>query len=212
MCGTIQRCSLTRRAFRARLGPRISFLLSPLATTSLALLFGGLFVQVSCAADITHANGVIRFAGSTFVLSFSETNGALVSVTLNGQSGTVFTGGEFGLWSAAFKEGGSINAMAFAANSPGSPFTWSADSTGSTLSLNYSNAQIAVTVTVAERSDGVDFRARARPSLLTVLEFSLPARLRWQPDDVQRLICPLNSNESVGAAFKPDRAAQAPSL
>jgi hypothetical protein len=47
-------------------------------------------VQFGFAATLTHTNGTIRFAGSDFALSFSDTNGSLLSVGSNGQAGTVF--------------------------------------------------------------------------------------------------------------------------
>ena len=168
----------------------------------LALLFGGLLVP-DCTADIVHTNGTILLSGSSFTIAFSDTNGSVLTVSPPGQSGTFLTGGEFGLWNASFKEGGSINATAFAANSVGNTFSWSANSAGSALLLTYTNTQITVAVTVTQRADGVDFSAQVFPLQKTVLEFSLPARLRWRPDDLPRLVCPLNSNESVGAAFKP---------
>jgi hypothetical protein len=168
----------------------------------LTLLCASLLVSVDCAADIIHANGMIRFRGSSFALSFSDTNGSLLSVSPENQSGTIFTSGEMGLWNASFKDAGAINAADFTANSSNNLFSWTSDSAGGALYLNYTNAQIAVAIVVSERTDGVDFQAQVLPSRKTILEFGLPARLRWRPDDLQRLVCPLNGNESVGAAFK----------
>ena len=62
---------------------------------------------------------------------------------------------------------------------------------------------LAVTVSVTGRTDGVDFTARVEPARQTVLEFALPGRLRFDPNQIERLVCPLNGNESVGAAFRP---------
>lgn len=168
----------------------------------LTLLCGGLLASLGSAADITHTNGTIRFSGNDFILSFSDINGSLLSVTPANHNGSLFSSGELGLWSASFKEGGSLNATAFAANSPGNRFNWSSDSTGTILRLNYTNAQIAMSVGISERNDGVDFQAQVTPAQKTILELSLPARLRWQPDNLRRLVCPLNANESVGAVFK----------
>lgn len=201
MSATKRQFSLNGTARTEEGSVKILLLHSLLTASSLALVFGS--CEVGLAADITHTNGTIRFAGSDFVLSFSDTNGSLLSVTQSGEAGTVFTSGELGLWSASFKEGGSVNATAFTAGSPGNFFSWTTNSAGSTLILNYSNSQIAVVISVSERSNGVDFAAQALPGQKTILEFSLPARLRWRPDDVPRLVCPLNGNESVGAAFKP---------
>lgn len=168
----------------------------------LVLLTGSLFINPGHAADITQTNGAIRFGANHFALFFSATNGSLLSATPGDPNGTLFASGELGLWSASFKEGGALNATAFAANSPGNLFSWASDPAGANLRLNYTNAQIAMTVVVSERNDGVDFQAQVTPAQKTILELSLPARLRWRPDDLQRLVCPLNANESVGAVFK----------
>jgi hypothetical protein len=168
------------------------------------LLCGSLFVSVDCVADITHTNGMILFSGSGFALSFSDTNGSLLSVTSSNRSITLLTSGELGLWNASFKEGGAINAANFGAKSSNNLFSWTTDSNDGALQLNYTNSQIAVVIRVSERIDGVDFQAQVLPSQKTILEFGLPARLRWRPDDLQRMVCPLNGNESVGAAFKTD--------
>ena len=166
-------------------------------------LISGLLTCLSPAADVTHTNGVIGFAGSGFALRFSDTNGALLSVTSSGQTGPILASGELGLWSASFKEGGGVNATTFKAGSPDSSFSWAASADGTALLLSYSNNQIAVEIRVTEISNGVDFAAQATPSQNTILEFGLPARLRFRPEALQRLICPMNSNESVGASFQP---------
>ncbi len=168
----------------------------------LALVCSTLCLQAASAADVTHTNGMIHFSGSAFSLCFSDTNGSLLSVSSSGQSGSIFASGESGLWSATFKEGGGVNSTGFAAGLTNGGFRWTADSAGGVLHLYYTNSQIAVGVDVSERNDGADFQATVLPGQKTVTEFSLPARLRWQPDDLQRLVCPLNGNESVGAAFK----------
>ncbi len=201
MCGTKTRLSASCRLSIEGRDTRNRLLRS--VQTGLSVTLACLSLSGGLAAEITHTNGMIRFAGSGFAVYFSDTNGSLLSVSPTGQAGTVFVSGEFGLWNASFKEGGSMNASAFSAGSTSSPFSWVADPPGGILTFNYSNAQIVVPVTVSEGTNGVDFRAQPRPSQKTVLEFSLPARVRWRPDDLPRLVCPLNANSSVGAVFKP---------
>lgn|GEM_PF-376157 len=171
----------------------------PFVMMALALCF----LTLQCFGEITHTNGTILFKGNDFALSFSDTNGSLLFVTPAGQDNSLFVGGEFGLWNATFKEGGSINSTAFNASSTTSTYNWLSDTGGHALILNYSNAQITVSIRITEQTNGVDFQAQISPAQKTVLELSLPARLRWQPDGMKRLICPWNSNESLGAAFKP---------
>src|SRR6267154_3971745 len=164
-----------------------------LGMSCLSLLLGGFLL--SPAAEITHSGGKILFAGNGFTLSFSDTNGSILSVTTNGQPTTIFAGGEFGLWSASFQGAGSINANAFSAGSLANNFSWTADAPAGNLNFNYTNAQIAVLINISERSDGIDFAAQAFPAQTNILEFALPARLRFVPGNLGRLICPLNSNE-----------------
>ena len=170
---------------------------------SLGCLLGCLLsIPLAGAAQISHVNGQILFVGSPGSIAFNDTNGTILSVTPAGSGGSVWKSGEYGLWNATFKEGGAVNAAAFGTNSIPNKFSWAADSGGDILRLNYTNSDIGMSVVVSNRSDGVDFSARVRPALKTVLELSLPARLRFAQDAVSRLVCPLNGNESVGAAFK----------
>jgi hypothetical protein len=72
------------------------------------LLLDSLFMPRQRTADITHTNGIILFGGSTFTMSFSETNGSLLAVRPADHTGTIFTGGDLGLWNALFKEGAAL--------------------------------------------------------------------------------------------------------
>jgi len=176
----------------------------PLGRTWLTLLSWVLFISggSALAAQITHVNGKILFAGSGFVASFSDTNGSLLAVTSNGQPGVVLSGGELGLWSVSLKGGGAINATAFSASSLASTFSWTADAAAGRLVFGYTNSQIGVVITISERNDCIDLAGQVWPAAATILEFSLPGRLRFVPDNLNRLVCPLNSNEAIGAAFK----------
>jgi hypothetical protein len=164
------------------------------------LLLGG---TSSFAATIEHRGGEIVFSSETFAVAFSDVNGSIRSVTVSGKNGSILQSGEEGLWKAVYREGGDANATDFAADSVTRLFRWSTDTADGTLHLSYTSPDIAVTVTVAGRADGLDFTARVEPASKTVLEFALPSRLRFAPDQMERLVCPLNANESVGATFRP---------
>ena len=119
--------------------------------------FGG--VQVDAA--IQHiANGFL-ISGTNASILISDTNGSILSVATG--SGGILTGGEAGLWSATFKEGGAVNATAFQAGSTASPFQWTLPSSNNSLLLTYSNADITVTVTLSNRDDAVDLSAQVQP-------------------------------------------------
>jgi len=157
----------------------------------------------SSATTVEHRGDEIVFTGEAFAIAFSDVNGSIRSVTARGNSTSIPQSGEEGLWRATYKEGGDVNAVDFAGGALARSFRWSADAAAETLELSYASADIAVTVVVTGRADGVDFTARVEPANKTVLEFALPARLRFVPDQIERLVCPLNGNESVGAAFRP---------
>jgi hypothetical protein len=167
------------------------------------LLVTGLSMLRSSATGIQHTGNTFVCSGNGSVISLDDTNGSIVSVTSTGQASNIVAGGEYGLWSIVFKEGGGINAAAFNSSSTFNTFNWSLAASGNPLLLAYSNADLVVTVTVSNRDDGVDFAAQVQPRQKTVLEFELPGRLRFTPANLQRLICPLNSSDGVGAAFMP---------
>ena len=166
------------------------------ALTATILALSGV---AALGGDIQRVSGGFLFAGVQGSLLISETNGSIVSVTTNG--GAIAVGGESGLWSATFKEGGSLNATAFQAASISNSFRWSLPAGSDTLSLTYSNAEITTTVALSARDDGMELSARVLPQRKTVLEFSLPARLRFTPAGVQRLIAPNSSSDGVGAEY-----------
>jgi hypothetical protein len=159
--------------------------------------------RLSRAAVIEHRGNEIVFCTDTFAIAFSDANGSIRSVAASGKSGSALASDDEGLWRVIYEEGGGVKAADFAAGSLTRPFGWSADPAAGTLCLSYTSADIAVTVTAVGRVDGVDFTAQVEPASKTVLEFALPSRLRFAPDQIERLVCPLNGNESVGAAFMP---------
>ena len=143
--------------------------------------------------------GTILLTGTHSTVVLSDTNGSILSMEAGGS--TIATGGEAGLWSVSFEDGSTLDSTAFEAGSPTDTFQWEQPSPGDTVVLMYSNAALTTTVTFSERDDGVDLSAQVQPMLKTVLEFSLPARLRFAPADTRRLITPSHSSDGVGAAF-----------
>ncbi|HSR87940.1 MAG TPA: hypothetical protein VLL07_03220, partial [Pontiella sp.] len=143
--------------------------------------------------------GTLILTGTNSTVVLSDTNGSILSVEAGGS--TIATGGEAGLWSVSFADGTRLDATAFDAGSPTSTFQWMQPPPGDSLVLTYSNSAIITTVTLSERDSGVDFSAEVQPASKTVLEFSLPERLRFMPTDTRRLIAPSHSSDGVGAAF-----------
>src|ERR1017187_6183859 len=174
-----------------------------LARLGLMLLVAGWSLLSSSATGIQHTGNMFVCSGNRSVISINDTNGSIASGPSAGQASNIVAGGEYGLWSVTFKEGGGLNAAAFNSSSSSNVFNWTLAASGNPLLLVYSNADLAVTVIISNRDDGVDFEAQVRPRQKTVLEFELPGRLRFTSANLQRLICPLHSSDGVGAAFKP---------
>jgi hypothetical protein len=167
----------------------------------------GLMLLLACwtfrsyAQSIQHITNAFVFSGANFTITVSDTNSSIQSVTEAGQTNSIFGGGEFGLWSLTNEDGSDLNAAQFSPSSTSNTFNWTLAPPSNVLVLSYSNSSIGVTITLSNRGDGVDFAALLQPHQETVLEFDLPARMRFTPTNVQRLICPLNSSDGVGAAF-----------
>jgi hypothetical protein len=172
-----------------------------LVQLGLTLLFAGWPVFRSSAAGIEHTTNGFVFIGSNSIVTVSDTNGSILSVSLASQTGSIVSSGEFGLWLLTNQDGSSLNAMAFDASSSSNTFNWTLAPSSNALVLTYSNTEITVEVTLSNRNNGVDLSAQVQPRQETVLEFNLPGRMRFAPSNLQSLICPLNSGDGVGAAF-----------
>ncbi|HEY3915795.1 MAG TPA: DUF6259 domain-containing protein [Verrucomicrobiae bacterium] len=160
------------------------------------------FLSPCCfGGGIQLTNGGFLFSGSNYSVGVSGINGSILSVVGAGGSGSIVHSGEYGLWLVTNELGDSIDANEFSSSSTSNIFSWSLPAPSNVLFLNYSNAAIAVTVTLSNLNNGIALAAQVHPRIKTVTEFDLPARLRFSPTNVQRLICPLNSSDGVGASF-----------
>ncbi len=68
--------------------------------------------------------------------------------------------------------------------------------------MSYRSPGLTVTVTATCREDGVELVADVTPHEKTLLEFALPGRLRFNPDELQRLVCPTDGNGSPGMGLR----------
>ena len=160
-----------------------------------------LFAVSTARSAVTERTSDYLLSGSNYSIAISKTNGSILSlkgVSTNG----IATGGDAGLWSAAYTNStttnGTINASAFSSSSN----SFQAAISGDGLILSYSNSQVAVAVTLSNRGDGVDMSAAVTPGTGTgILELTLPAKLRFVPAEVQRLIAPSHSSDGVGMAY-----------
>ena len=160
------------------------------------------FLSPHClASEIQHTGNAFILSGTNFSVTVSDTNGSILSVLAAGQSSNIVASGEYGLWLITNEPGDSINAAQFNPSSSANVFSWSLPAPSNVLFLNYSNSSLAVTVTMSNLNNGIALAAQVHPQAETVTEFDLPARLRFSPSSLQRLIAPLNSSDGVGASF-----------
>jgi len=188
--------SMVINHFRQRVRRRVGMLLALAAVA-------GLHAQ----AGIQHIGNVFLLTGTNHAVSVSDTNGSILSVTAGG--GVIASGGEAGLWSVAYTNfssdvagslatAGRLDASAFSSSSPTHTFQWSLPAPSNVLFLTYVSTDITVAVTLSNREDGVDISAAVSPSNRTVLGLSLPARLRFDPAEMERFVAPSHTSDSVG--------------
>ena len=68
--------------------------------------------------------------------------------------------------------------------------------------MRYRCADVDVVVTATGTDQHLDLQAQIQPHTAVALEFALPARLRFDPKQLVRLVCPADGNQSVGTAFR----------
>jgi hypothetical protein len=127
-------------------------------------------------------------------LTVDDRTGALTVAGPRGEA--IWRSGEFGLWQIRFEDGSRLSASDF-----GQPGRSVSVKPGEALTLTYESPEARVVVTVSAGEGGADFVGEVTPRQKVVLDFALPARLRFAPDKVRRFICPDNGNSSVGLAL-----------
>ena len=134
---------------------------------------------------------------------FDSTNGALTALRVPGQKISPLNSGEYGLWSAKFQGGREICANDFSSGSSSNIFSCEPAADGRSARLLYRSAALNVTVLARARADGIELTAEVQPGgEQPLLDFALPARLRFDPAQLQRCIFPANGNVGVGLALR----------
>lgn len=116
----------------------------------------------------------------------------MLALTARGTGKPILRSGEHGLWQIRFRSGHILSASGIRPQ---------AQIQGSTLLLRYQHPQVTVTVQVIAFANYVDWVGEVTPHAETVLDFALPARLRFDPAQLVRLVCPMDGNQSVGMAL-----------
>lgn len=144
---------------------------------------------------------VISVRRAKYAIAFSAKNGSILSLTESGREGPILRSGVEGLWQARFQDGTTVDAAQFAADSTSRAFKCEADAGTDVVRMTFRGPEVAVEVTVKPGAGGVDFTADVTPAEKVVLDFALPARLRFAPQSVERFVFPIGGNNSVGVAF-----------
>ncbi len=125
-------------------------------------------------------------------MALSAGDGSILALETRRSGKPVLRGGEYGLWYLRFRSGATLAATGL---------TSQAQIAGNVLTLRYEHPQANVTVQIIAHDEHVDWLGEVQPQTDVVLEFSLPARLRFSPQDLSRLVCPMDGNQSVGIAL-----------
>ena len=145
---------------------------------------------------------VITLSGAAYTADFSAENGALIRFAARGQPGSIWQSGAQGLWQVVQLGGKRVDAAQFSASSSERSFRYQWDQARRVLRMLYRAAEVEIVVTATASDEHLDLQAQVRPSQAAVLELALPARLRFDPQQLVRLVCPSDGNQAVGLAFR----------
>lgn len=138
-------------------------------------------------------DGCCFVIGAPYTIALSTTDGSILFLSTRGRSMPILCGGEHGLWYIRFRSGSVLSAKGLAVR---------AQVQGNVLNLNYEHPQARVTAQVIAHNDYVDWIGEVTSHTEAVLDLALPARLRFDPTQLTRLICPMDGNQSVGMALR----------
>ena len=120
-----------------------------------------------------------------------------------GQAASMVRGGEHGLWRIEFEDGSSLDAREVSRGGAGRSFEIRHEPGTNRAVLDFRAPESRVQVVVEGRDEGVEFHATVEPRKGPILTLELPARLRFDPARLDRLVSPLIPHDGVGAAFRP---------
>jgi len=149
---------------------------------------------------IEQTAGGLVLSGAGYAVTFSSRDGAITSVVDKTKGAdSIWQSEKPGLWAVTFEDNSGITAAQFSADSTDHTFRYEIDK--DVLRLVYSSAEVELTVTATPVENGVDLRAQVKPATKTIFALSLPARLIFAADAVQRVITTLET-AGTGVALK----------
>lgn len=170
----------------------------------LAVLFAALvlgLVSSRAGADMKSTGDAIIMSGKNYGIKFSTASGSIMAINQAGKSGSIIESGEQGIWSVRFTDNSVINASDFSAGSGERSFNFKLDEKANSILMVFKSSEITVNLTVKGNETTIDFTAEVSPQGKTVLDFSIPAALRFNPDTLERFVYPGSGQYIVGMEF-----------
>jgi len=145
----------------------------------------------------------IRIRGGACEVLIDPTDGSLVEARMTGQAAPLVRGGEHGLWRLGFQDGSSLDARDVSRGGAGRSFEVRHEVGSNRTDLDFRTPESRVQVVIEGRDEGVEINATVEARKGPILTLELPARLRFDPSRLDRLVSPLIPHDGVGAAFRP---------
>lgn len=150
---------------------------------------GLLLAAGASAATVTEHDGAVHFLGGTYRLRVD----AQFALTIEqvGRAGTIATGG---LWRARLADNRWVAADSYQGKT-------SREVHDDTAQFLWSGGPLDVVVSITPRDSHLDLTARITARAAPILDFELPGRLAFDPEQTERLVWPMNGNQGVGLAL-----------
>ncbi len=162
-----------------------------------------LVIFMACASFGAKASEPIRIRGGACEVLIDPTDGSLAEIRMAGQAVPLVRGGEHGLWRLEFDGGSSLDARAVVRRDPGRSIEVHYADGSNRAEIDFHSPEAQVKVMLEGRDEGVEIHATVESTKGAILALDLPARLRFDPSRLERLVSPLTPHDGVGAAFRP---------
>lgn len=168
---------------------------------AMPLLALWLSIVIPSRAGIERQGGTWIVTGGSCAVHLDARDGRLLAVKRSGWPGAIWKSGEFGAWRVRFSDGAFLSAADFPAATNWTVACLPDDAAGS-VDFHFQCPELDLRTSVRARGEGVEFTAEVRSARKTVHDLEWPARLRFDPQDVQRFVFPARGNMSVGLSFR----------
>ena len=200
-CKYLQRAMESKTA-RSKTGHKETMQMREIFKALKVLMLSALALTITSSAAraaLVQRGAQIELSGASYFVALNAANGDIERVSSAAQKTSLWQSGENGFWHARFQDGTLITAH-------DCQMTSAIDAARGTLRLEFVHPRLKVEVVAQSGARGVDFSARLTPQKSekpnTLLDFALPARLRFAPTQMQRLVIPARNHDATGIALK----------